>query len=85
MHRRSTPSAILCAALNILAGLFGPLKGLIGGLSPFRKGLRGFVLEILSRKIDRKLSEKQVKNLQNTSSKLLKKKNKIANKPIRKN
>ena len=25
-----------------LGGLFGPLKGFIGGLSPFERGLRGF-------------------------------------------
>ena len=36
-----------------LGGLFGPLKGLIGGLRPFKRGLGGFVLEISYGKVTR--------------------------------
>ena len=38
-------------ACNMLGGLFGPLKGLIGGLSLFKWGSRRFFVEIASGKL----------------------------------
>ena len=40
---------------KFLGGLFGPLKGLIGELSPFTKGVRGICPRNCVRKINRKL------------------------------
>ena len=48
-----------------LGGVFGPLKGLIGGLSPFKKGLRGFFFEISSGKLTDNSSEKRLNTLEN--------------------
>ncbi len=48
-----------------------PFKGVIGGLGPFKKGLRTFFIEISSRKLyNRKLPENHLQTLQNTSLKL---------------